>query len=349
MNEYQKNNLNVKIFSLIECFQEIESLRNRGLLILVDPKVKNLTPQWMLFASEVLWMTSQDFLYSMSHLEELTKYSLQFNTSQLTSCVLIGDKPLIELGLFWATLYPKKLDVFVIPTTALSFLECTPSINVRLQSSAGNYPKNHLQISPLPHTLWYCTEFLRSLSSSDMIMAQLQLLSYVPLEPSLESALLKKPFRLEEVLLFWRQIGARLSEEQHQENLLTPLAFGEFLTNGLTKKVTLAEAQLLGQLLFCHYSESCFAHDGVKQKDSSLDSISKIIQHLGLGLYHPEKEWIQSLDFSKWSLFFDYSGEVQVLKYDPVAGKRVLGKYPIEHFKNYLKSLAQYPHFMKAS
>jgi 3-dehydroquinate synthase len=162
-------------YKQLELANALEKARDQRVFIVVDAKVKNMLPQWLQFAPDVFWLNQPEEQKNLDTFAEATSFFLKQGILRGHTILGIGGGATTDFAGFIAATVHRGVRWIAVPTTLMGMVDAAIGGKTALNTAAG---KNLLGAFHEPAEVWLCSDFLKTLTSHDLLSGKGEILKY---------------------------------------------------------------------------------------------------------------------------------------------------------------------------
>ena len=209
--------MNSKITALkqLELMNALEQAREPRLFSVIDLKVKNMLPQWLQFSPDVFWLNHPEEQKNLEVYEQITSFFLKQGIQRGHTVVGIGGGATTDMAGFVAATIHRGVKWISIPTTLMGMVDAGLGGKTGVNTSHG---KNLLGAFHLPESVWICTDFLKTMSRTEMLSGRGEVLKYALLSTEIYDRVMNTKTPLEEIIMACANYKMNLIQEDFKES-----------------------------------------------------------------------------------------------------------------------------------
>jgi 3-dehydroquinate synthase len=176
----------------------LENERSPRLFAVIDVKVKNMLPQWLQFSPDVFWIQQPEAQKCLDVFAEAANFFLKQGIQRDHTIIGIGGGATTDLAGFIAATIHRGVRWIAMPTTLMGMVDAAIGGKTAINMSAG---KNLLGAFHAPDKVWICTDYLRTLSSQDVLSGRGEILKYGLLSQKIYDTIMLPKIDIDKIIL----------------------------------------------------------------------------------------------------------------------------------------------------
>lgn len=185
-------------YKQLELVNALEKARDKTTWAVIDARVKNLLPQWLQFSPGIFWLQRPEEQKNLDVFGEATDFFLKQGLQRKDRLFAIGGGATTDFAGFIAATLHRGIHWTAIPTTLIGMVDAAIGGKTAINTRQG---KNLLGCFHQPDEVWICPDFLRTLTSGDLLSGKGEILKYALLDSGIHEAVMSKNYSLEELIL----------------------------------------------------------------------------------------------------------------------------------------------------
>jgi len=208
--------MNSKIlpYKQLELANALDKAREARVFVVADAKVKNMLPQWLQFAPDVFWLNQPEEQKNLDVFAEATHFFLKQGILRSHTIMGIGGGATTDLAGFIAATIHRGVRWIAVPTTLIGMIDAAIGGKTGVNTSAG---KNLIGAFHAPEEVWICSDFLKTLTSHDILSGKGELLKYGLLDEGIYQSIMAPRLSMDELILKCAQYKLGVVERDFTE------------------------------------------------------------------------------------------------------------------------------------
>jgi 3-dehydroquinate synthetase len=209
--------MNSKLTALkqLELMNALEQAREPRLFSVIDLKVKNMLPQWLQFSPDVFWLNHPEEQKNLEVFERITSFFLKQGIQRGHMVAGIGGGATTDMAGFVAACIHRGVKWISVPTTLMGMVDAGLGGKTGVNTSYG---KNLIGAFHLPEEVWICTDFLKTMSRSEILSGRGEILKYALLSKDIYVQVMNTKTPLEQIIMACASFKMKLTEEDFRES-----------------------------------------------------------------------------------------------------------------------------------
>jgi 3-dehydroquinate synthase len=181
----------------LELFKELDNFKEGQFFAIIDQRVKNHLPQWILFSPHVFWLKNPEEEKNLEVYERAIDFFIKQGIDRSSVLYAIGGGATTDFAGFVAATIMRGIAWVAIPTSLLSMIDGSIGGKVAVNMAQG---KNLVGSFHMPERILVCGEFLTSLPEKEWSSGKGEVLKYGFLSSHVRDLIMKKE-SIEEIAL----------------------------------------------------------------------------------------------------------------------------------------------------
>ncbi len=157
-----------------------------------------MLPQWLQFAPDVFWLNQPEEQKNLDVYAEATSFFLKQGILRGHTILGIGGGATTDFAGFIAATLFRGVRWIAVPTTLMGMVDAAIGGKTALNTPAG---KNLLGAFHEPDEVWLCTDFLKTLTSHDLLSGKGEILKYGLLDKNIYDTIMAPKIVMDELIL----------------------------------------------------------------------------------------------------------------------------------------------------
>ncbi|MBY0516545.1 MAG: 3-dehydroquinate synthase [Bacteriovoracaceae bacterium] len=185
-------------YKQLELANALERKREKRIFAILDSKIKNMLPQWLQFSPDVFWMQTPEDQKNLETFAEACEFFLKQGIQRGDYIIAVGGGATTDFAGFVAATIHRGIHWIAVPTTLMGMVDAAIGGKTALNMPLG---KNLIGAFHEPEEVWICTDYLRTLSSHDVLSGKGEILKYGLLNQEIYDLIMTPTFEMEELIL----------------------------------------------------------------------------------------------------------------------------------------------------
>ncbi len=185
-------------YKQLELVNALEKARESRIFAVVDARLKNMLPQWLQYAPDVYWMHKPEEQKNLDSYAEAVDFFLKQGIQRGSTFYAIGGGATTDFGGYIAGTLFRGIPWIAVPTTLIGMVDAAIGGKTALNTKQG---KNQVGVFHFPKEVWICGDFLRTLTSGDILSGKGEILKYGLLSDDMYKFLTSKRVPMDEIVL----------------------------------------------------------------------------------------------------------------------------------------------------
>ncbi len=184
-------------YKQLELANALERSREQKVFAVVDARVKNMMPQWLQFSPDVFWLSRPEEQKTLDVFGEICDFFLRQGILRGNKVIGIGGGATTDLAGFVAATLHRGVGWVAVPTTLMGMVDAAIGGKTALNTKHG---KNLLGAFHAPEEVWICTDFLKTLASTDLASGKGEIAKYALLDAGIHETVMASKVVTDELI-----------------------------------------------------------------------------------------------------------------------------------------------------